>query len=164
MADVTGNMSKYPRYYLNLQAELNNQMLAYKNMIELDIKRTGHGQLSSKEKETLCRILYSYTKRNKEIGYCQGMNFVCHFLLKQKFSEQEVFWLLVYIFERLLPRKHYTNMISVVSCVGVFELMLQERLPKVLGVIKDHGGDIGILMIPCFLAFFAHSHNMNVGL
>ena len=43
------------------------------------------------------------TNPNASTGYCQGMNFVCGFLLLSGLDEAEAFWALVVIVEYLLP-------------------------------------------------------------
>jgi len=37
---------------------------------------------------SLRNILYAYAKRNPSIGYCQGMNVIVAFMLKQKLTEE----------------------------------------------------------------------------
>lgn len=43
----------------------------------------------------LRNVLYAYAVRNPSLLYCQGMNYLVGFLLINKFSEEEAFWLLV---------------------------------------------------------------------
>jgi hypothetical protein len=45
-------------------------------------------------KQALRRILRAYSLYDKEVGYCQGMNFICGMLLTFM-SEEEAFWLMV---------------------------------------------------------------------
>ena len=41
------------------------------------------------------RILVAYSIRNPFVSYCQGLNFITHFLVnKLKFSEEDVFMIL----------------------------------------------------------------------
>ena len=48
-------------------------------------------------------ILHAYAKRNPFVGYCQGMNFVLEFLLRQNFSEEVWLFLMfpIYFLELL---------------------------------------------------------------
>lgn len=45
----------------------------------------------------------SVCKRNNEIAYCQGMNFICYFLIEIGFAEEEVFWLMCHLIENIMP-------------------------------------------------------------
>jgi hypothetical protein len=50
----------------------------------------------------LYNILYTIPSLDKEIGYCQGLNFIASFLLKVTFyNEIDCFYLLIYVLERI---------------------------------------------------------------
>jgi len=66
--------------------------------VDLDIPRTfpRHPFFAREENRTkLRRILYAYAVYDEEVGYVQGMNFVCGFMLYHSSSEINTFSLLV---------------------------------------------------------------------
>ncbi|RYY83888.1 hypothetical protein EON63_10300 [archaeon] len=52
---------------------------------------------------SLRRVLQAFALHNPDIGYCQSLNFVAGMMLLF-LSEDEAFWLLVTVVEKLLPK------------------------------------------------------------
>ena len=137
-------------------------MQAYQKIIILDVKRTGAKDIGDKERDAMTRVLYAFAKRNMEIGYCQGMNFVCHFLLEMEFSEEETFWLICYVFEQLMPRNYYVNMIPAIADIEIFKILLRESRPKFHEHLSSLGVDLNFMLIPCFVTIFTNLKNFYV--
>jgi hypothetical protein len=155
-------MNRYTDYYSSLVHNFSDQMLAYKKIILLDIKRTGAAQITEEMREKMLRILWSFAKRNMEIGYCQGMNFICFFLLEMDFSEEQVFWMVCFIFERLMPNNYYVNMIPVIADIELLKMILEEYLPNLTCHLASLSIDLNFMLIPCFVTAFTNIKNHYV--
>ena len=81
----------------------NNISEDLKEQIKKDINRTySNNDCTEKQINQLKNILYSITLFDKEIGYCQGLNFIVGFILKiTYFNTIDCFYLLTYILEEI---------------------------------------------------------------
>lgn len=61
------------------------------------------------KREELQRVLSAYGIHNARLGYCQGMNFITATMLLV-LSEEESFWLLATVIEKILPPEVYGAM------------------------------------------------------
>ena len=127
----------------------------------MDIDRTAQC-LTLEVKQMMMRILFNFAKRNMEIAYCQGMNFICYFLIEMSFEEEEIFWILCYIFEHIMPHGYYINMTPVLADIEIFTEMLSEKLPFVHKEIVRKDFDLNFFLIPFFMTAFTSLKNNAV--
>ena len=96
---------------------------------------------SEKGISALRNVLLSYAAYNTNVGYCQAMNMIASLFLLYT-SEEEAFWLLVSVVERLLPDYYNKKVVGAIVDQNVFEILLKKNLPDLhrhlskLGVLK----------------------------
>lgn len=111
--------------------------------------RTGAGV------DKLRRVLRAYSQRNPAIGYCQGMNLVTSTLLLVYADEEEAFWVLCAIIERLLPEDFFSpSLLSSRACPLVLLDYVKEQLPKLHNHLNKLGIDIAAVCFSWFLSLF----------
>ncbi|KAI0636302.1 TBC-domain-containing protein [Trametes polyzona] len=111
--------------------------------------RTGAGV------EKLRRVLMAYSKRNPAVGYCQGMNLVTSTLLLVHADEEEAFWVLAAIIERILPEDFFSpSLLSSRACPLVLLDYVRDLMPKLSAHLNELGVDLGAICFSWFLSLF----------
>ncbi|KAL4918360.1 hypothetical protein BDW62DRAFT_181802 [Aspergillus aurantiobrunneus] len=126
--------------------------------IDMDINRTltdnvffrkGPGVTKLKE------VLLAYSRRNPEVGYCQGMNLITASLLLITPTAEDTFWLLTSMIEVILP-KHYYDHGLLASRAD--QIVLRQYISQVLPKLSDHLESLGVeleaLTFQWFLSVF----------
>ncbi|KAG7090133.1 hypothetical protein E1B28_011741 [Marasmius oreades] len=105
--------------------------------------------------DKLRRVLAAYSKRNPTVGYCQGMNLVTSTLLLVHADEEEAFWVLAAIVERLLPEDFFSpSLLPSRACPMVLLDYVQEYTPKLYSHLIDLGVDLPAICFSWFLSLF----------
>ncbi|KAJ3004717.1 hypothetical protein NUW54_g4683 [Trametes sanguinea] len=111
--------------------------------------RTGAGV------EKLRRVLMAYSRRNPAVGYCQGMNLITSTLLLVHADEEEAFWVLAAIIERILPEEFFSpSLLSSRACPLVLLDYVKDLMPKLSAHLSELGVDLAAICFSWFLSLF----------
>ncbi|UZJ53989.1 hypothetical protein CBS101457_003309 [Exobasidium rhododendri] len=148
-----------PGKYQELLLDHENEENPCTHQIDLDIGRTmptniyfaGDGPGVIK----LRRLLVAFSWYNPKCGYCQGMNNLAATLLLTHATEEEAFWVLVSIIEKILPEEYYTSHLLVSQAdQRVLMDLMDEVLPALSAHIRDLGVDLPAVTFAWFLSLY----------
>ncbi|SPO22937.1 uncharacterized protein UTRI_01615 [Ustilago trichophora] len=146
---------RYQELLFDHQGETNECL----TQIDLDVHRTmptniyfgGDGQGVPK----LRRLLVAFSWYNPSTGYCQGMNNLAATLLLTHATEEEAFWVLVCLIEKILPSEYYTSHLLVSQAdQRVLIELVSEHMPRLHAHISELGVDLPAITFAWFLSLY----------
>ncbi|KAJ7114088.1 rab-GTPase-TBC domain-containing protein [Mycena epipterygia] len=151
-----------PGFYEELLEKNTGRTTTSTEDIEKDLHRSlpeYAGYQSEDGIRALRRVLQAYSFKNPELGYCQAMNILAAAILIYM-SEEQAFWLLEVLCDRLLPGYYAPSMHGTLLDQRVFEALVQRCLP----IIHDHFQDVDVQLsvasLPWFLSLYINSMPM----
>ena len=129
-----------------------------KDVIVLDVNRTYFSESQDEKRETIKNILFCLLYTYPNIGYCQGMNFICQFLLEVTKEEEKAF----NIFSAILNKTKYGDLIKddfylMKKYFYVFERLINLYLPELSTLLKQNNVLPSYYISPWFITLFTHS-------
>ena len=114
--------------------------------------------------DSLRTVLQCYACHNPNVGYCQSLNFLVGMMLLFM-NEEDSFWLLATVLEKLLPSDYYTkSMIGIYVDQYVLGHMIKLYLPEVHKKLEEFELQLPIITVQWFLCLFINTLRPEVGL
>ncbi|CAG8579651.1 6608_t:CDS:10, partial [Ambispora gerdemannii] len=106
--------------------------------------------------DTLRRVLTAYSWKDPELGYCQAMNIVASALLIYM-SEEQTFWTLSVLCDRMLPGYYSTSMYGAILDQIIFEHYVQKTMPILHEHLRKYDIQLSVACLPWFLSLYINS-------
>ncbi|CAL9690048.1 unnamed protein product [Knipowitschia caucasica] len=137
-------------YYQSLLAAEHDSKL--KETIHTDMHRTFPDNILFKTQAESClqkalfNVLVAYGHHNKDVGYCQGMNFIAGYLILITKDEEKSFWLLEALLDKILPDYYSPSMLGLKTDQAVLGELVRAKAPAV-GQLMDQYPGIWTLVV-----------------
>lgn len=150
---------RVPGYYDELVArDGSKDDPAIVSQIQMDINRTLTDNIFFRRGPGVAKlneVLLAYSRRNPEVGYCQGMNLITACLLLIMPTAEDAFWILTSIVEKILPQGYYDHsLLASRADQQVLRQYVAEILPKLSAHLDILGVELEALTFQWFLSVF----------
>jgi hypothetical protein len=103
-------------------------------------------------------------RHNPSVGYCQGMNMLAATLLLTYTEEEEAYWTLLAIIERLLPPTFFSpTLLASRADQMVLDELVKQLVPKVHDKLAELGVELASITFGWFLSLFTDCLPVEVG-
>ena len=150
---------RIPGYYDDLvKSNGENDDQTILAQIEMDIHRTLTDNVFFRKGPGVTKlneVLLAYSRRNPEVGYCQGMNLITASLLLIMPTAEDAFWVMTSIIENILPTQYYDrSLLASRADQKVLLSYIAELLPKLHTHFDGLGIELEALTFQWFLSLF----------
>ncbi|CRG86594.1 hypothetical protein PISL3812_03604 [Talaromyces islandicus] len=126
--------------------------------IDMDIHRTLTDNVFFRKGPGVAKlrdVLLAYSRRNSEVGYCQGMNLIAASLLLIMPTAEDAFWILTSMIENILPQHYYDHgLLASRADQQVLRQYITEVLPRLSAHLEELGIELEALTFQWFLSIF----------
>lgn len=148
---------RVPGYYDDLvSSETDDPVIV--SQIQMDIHRTLTDNIFFRKGPGVTKlneVLLAYSRRNPQVGYCQGMNLITASLLLVMPTAEDAFWLLTTIVENVLPQHYYDHsLLASRADQQVLRQYVAEVLPKLSAHLDELSIELEALTFQWFLSVF----------
>eukprot|EP00656_Telonema_subtile_P052214 TRINITY_DN7215_c0_g1_i3.p1 TRINITY_DN7215_c0_g1~~TRINITY_DN7215_c0_g1_i3.p1 ORF type:complete len:490 (-),score=131.28 TRINITY_DN7215_c0_g1_i3:148-1617(-) len=147
------------QHYNYLTAKMPTAMV--REEIDKDLHRTFPENLTACSPARLKiqqRVLAAFGVHDSALAYCQGMNFICGFLLVVLDNEEDSFWCLAAMVQQLLPGYFASDLHGSVVDLRVFEDMVTEGCPEIAAKLKELEFDMELVSAQWLTTAFVSTH------
>ncbi|GFF73337.1 TBC domain-containing protein C4G8.04 [Aspergillus lentulus] len=151
---------RVPGYYDDLVADIGGSEPdpSVVAQIDMDINRTLTDNVFFRKGpgvSKLREVLLAYSRRNPEVGYCQGMNLIAASLLLITPTAEDAFWILASMIENILPQHYYDHgLLASRADQVVLRQYISDVLPKLAAHLDSLGVELEALTFQWFLSVF----------
>ncbi|KAG8527702.1 uncharacterized protein KY384_007856 [Bacidia gigantensis] len=128
------------------------------SQIQMDIRRTLTDNVFFRKGPGVAKlneVLVAYSRRNPDVGYCQGMNLIAASLLLVMPTAEDAFWVLTSLIENILPQHYYDpSLLASRADQQVLRAYVSELLPRLSSHLDDLGIELDALTFQWFLSVF----------
>ncbi|TPX55175.1 hypothetical protein PhCBS80983_g05535 [Powellomyces hirtus] len=152
-------------YYVNLVQEHLEETSVFAEEIEKDVRRSlpEHPAYQSPIGiDALRRVLTAYSWRNPAIGYAQALNILSAVLLLH-LREEDAFWMLCIIVERILPDHYTKTLVGSVVDQSVFSRLVEMHMPALWTHLTKLYMDLSTISVPWFMCLFLNTVPLRLG-
>ncbi|KAI1320182.1 hypothetical protein EDD11_001786 [Mortierella claussenii] len=151
--------SMNPGEYTKLLKDNEGKMSLSLEEIEKDLNRSLPEYQAYQANQGINRlrnVLSAYAWKNPDLGYCQAMNIVTSAILIYQ-SEEQAFWTLNVLCDRLLPGYYSTSMYGALLDQTILEHLLEKTMPILSKHLKKVDVQLSVACLPWFLSLFINS-------
>ncbi|KAJ8679777.1 hypothetical protein QAD02_015564 [Eretmocerus hayati] len=149
--------SKTPNFYRQLLTDSHDPEII--NIIKTDLPRTFPDNIffnnTDIHQRQLFNILLAFAHQNREVGYCQGLNYIAGLLLLVTKNEETAFWLLKVLIEKILPEYYTPSMRGLLIDIDVLAELVKMKLPRVYNHVTSMGLPWAVITTKWFICLFA---------